>query len=91
MVANENNKPDFGLACLVLLVRFHGVAVEAEQVRHRLGSIAAVGVSEMLRRGLYGGCCPRNQSGHGKPQLGRPCRRTVYVDALPKETSGVGA
>jgi Peptidase C39 family len=49
MVANENDKPDSGLASLVLLIRFHGLAVEAEQVRHRLGSIAAVGVTEMLR------------------------------------------
>jgi subfamily B ATP-binding cassette protein HlyB/CyaB len=47
---NENDKPGSGLACLVLLIRFHGIAVEAEQVRHRLGSLAAVGVAEMLRR-----------------------------------------
>jgi hypothetical protein len=32
------------------VIRFHGIAVEAEQVRHRLGSSAAVGVAEMLRR-----------------------------------------
>jgi subfamily B ATP-binding cassette protein HlyB/CyaB len=49
MVANENDKPDSGLASLVLLIRFHGIAVEAEQVRHRLGGVAAVGVAEMLR------------------------------------------
>ncbi|MEW6642684.1 MAG: type I secretion system permease/ATPase [Pseudomonadota bacterium] len=45
-IANDN--PDSGLASLVLLLRFHGIAAEAEQIRHRLGG-AAVGASDMIR------------------------------------------
>nr|WP_316233846.1 type I secretion system permease/ATPase [Bradyrhizobium sp. SZCCHNPS2010] len=48
MPVNETNTPDSGLACLALLLRFHGVAVDPEQLRHRLGG-AAVGSSQMLR------------------------------------------
>jgi ATP-binding cassette, subfamily B, bacterial HlyB/CyaB len=39
---------DSGLSCLVLLLRFHGVAAEPEQIRHRLG-VEKVSVSDMLR------------------------------------------
>src|SRR6266567_5685380 len=42
------NTVDSGLSCLVLLLRFHGVAAEPEQIRHRLG-VQKVGVTEMLR------------------------------------------
>ncbi len=48
MPEDTDNKPDSGLACLVLLLRFNGVAVEAEQIGHRLGGVA-VGVPDMLR------------------------------------------
>ena len=40
--------PDPGLAALVMLLRFHGIGAEGEQIRHRLGT-AAVGIPEMLR------------------------------------------
>jgi subfamily B ATP-binding cassette protein HlyB/CyaB len=40
--------PDAGLAALVMLLRFHGIGAEGEQIRHRLGT-AAVGIPEMLR------------------------------------------
>lgn len=39
---------DSGLASLALLLRFHGVAADPEQIRHRLGG-ATVGTREMLR------------------------------------------
>jgi subfamily B ATP-binding cassette protein HlyB/CyaB len=37
-----------GSSCLVLLLRFHGIAVDPAQVSHRFGG-GAVGVTEMLR------------------------------------------
>ncbi len=47
-VATDNLAPaDSGLAALVLLLRFHGLSVDPEQIRHRLGD--AIGVPEMLR------------------------------------------
>ena len=36
-----------GLAALVLLLRFHGIGADPEQIRHRFG--ADIGVPEMLR------------------------------------------
>jgi subfamily B ATP-binding cassette protein HlyB/CyaB len=47
MPENVNENPDPGLACLVLLLRFNGIAAEPEQIRHRLGG-AVVSASEML-------------------------------------------
>jgi hypothetical protein len=49
----ENDKagaPDPGLAALVMLLRFHGVGADPEQIRHRYGG-TAIGVPEMLRCG----------------------------------------
>jgi subfamily B ATP-binding cassette protein HlyB/CyaB len=48
MPESANDHPDSGLACLVLLLRFNGVAAEAEQISHRLGG-AAVGMPEIVR------------------------------------------
>jgi subfamily B ATP-binding cassette protein HlyB/CyaB len=39
---------DGGLAALVMLLRFHGIGAEREQIRHRLG-VPRIGVMEMLR------------------------------------------
>jgi len=39
---------DSGLAALVMLLRFHGIAANPEQIRHQLG-MATVGIGEMLR------------------------------------------
>ncbi|KAA5597136.1 cysteine peptidase family C39 domain-containing protein [Blastochloris sulfoviridis] len=39
---------DSGLACLVLLLRVHGLAADPERIRHQLGG-AAVGEAEILR------------------------------------------
>ncbi len=39
---------DPGLAALVMLLRFHGIGADAEQIRHQLGT-DTVGVPEMLR------------------------------------------
>ncbi|MFG1343134.1 type I secretion system permease/ATPase [Xanthobacter autotrophicus] len=41
-------RPDSGLSALVLMLRFHGVAVEVEQLRHQIG-VPSVGSVEMLR------------------------------------------
>ena len=42
------NSTDPGLAVLVMLMRFQGVAAEPDQIAHRFGRIP-IGVSEMLR------------------------------------------
>src|SRR3954465_14684118 len=39
---------DAGLAALVMLLRFHGVGADPEQIRHQFGA-RAIGVTEMLR------------------------------------------
>ena len=39
--------PDSGLGCLVLLLRFNGVAAEPEQIGHRVGGVR-VGATQML-------------------------------------------
>src|SRR6202045_859958 len=39
---------DTGLASLVMLMRFQGVAAEPDQIRHRFGG-APIGLTEMLR------------------------------------------
>jgi ATP-binding cassette, subfamily B, bacterial HlyB/CyaB len=44
----EPPKVDQGLTALVLLLRFHGVAVDPEQIRHRFG-MAEFGFPEILR------------------------------------------
>ncbi len=41
-------KGDSALQCLVLLLRFHGIATDSEQLRHRFGG-AEIGVAEILR------------------------------------------
>ena len=47
-VTSENPTPgQSGLAALVLLMRFHGVGADPEQIRHRFGN--DIGVAEMLR------------------------------------------
>ncbi len=43
-----NPGADSGLAALVMLLRFHGIAANPEQIRHQLG-MATVGIGEMLR------------------------------------------
>jgi subfamily B ATP-binding cassette protein HlyB/CyaB len=49
MTSHEGSKfEDSGLACLVILLRIHGIAAEAEQIRHRMGT-KHVGITEMLR------------------------------------------
>lgn len=46
----QTDKPaaaESGLAALVLLLRFHGIGANPEQIKHRLGDV--IGVPEMLR------------------------------------------
>jgi ATP-binding cassette, subfamily B, bacterial HlyB/CyaB len=44
----EKTPNDPGLTCLVMLLRIHGIAAEAEQIRHRMGN-RPVQITEMLR------------------------------------------
>jgi ATP-binding cassette, subfamily B, bacterial HlyB/CyaB len=46
--AAAGNTLDSGLAALVLMLRFHGVAVEPAQISHQLAG-STVGVNEILR------------------------------------------
>jgi ATP-binding cassette, subfamily B, bacterial HlyB/CyaB len=46
---DEQAKGDTGLSELVMLLRFHGLPVDAEQLRHRFGTGAPIGIPEMLR------------------------------------------
>ncbi|TYO61520.1 type I secretion system permease/ATPase [Bradyrhizobium hipponense] len=39
--------PDQGLIALVMMLRFHGVAVDPERIRHQFGGV--IGIAEMLR------------------------------------------
>jgi len=50
-MSNETDhvKPiDPGLAALVVLLRFHGVGADPEQIRHQFGGVP-IGIPEMLR------------------------------------------
>jgi subfamily B ATP-binding cassette protein HlyB/CyaB len=40
--------PDTGLASLVMLLRFHGVAIDPQQLQHQFGGVS-IGSTEMLR------------------------------------------
>ena len=44
---NDRAAAESGLAALVLLLQFHGVGADTEQIRHRFGG--AIGVPEMIR------------------------------------------
>ena len=38
---------DHGLIALVMMLRFHGIAIDPERIRHQFG--ASIGISEILR------------------------------------------
>ena len=44
---DKQARSEFGLAALVLLLRFNGIGADPEQIRHRFGD--EIGVLEMLR------------------------------------------
>ena len=47
-IATDQTAPvESGLAALALLLQFHGIGADPEQIRHRFGD--AIGVPEMLR------------------------------------------
>ena len=48
MSLEDPGTADQGLAALVMLLRFHGIGADPEQIRHRFGG-APIGVAEMLR------------------------------------------
>jgi subfamily B ATP-binding cassette protein HlyB/CyaB len=45
---SQSNVLDQGLVVLVTMLRFHGIGVDPEQLRHRVGGVP-IGVSEMIR------------------------------------------
>jgi subfamily B ATP-binding cassette protein HlyB/CyaB len=47
-MGDAGNRSDTGLGSLTLLLRFHGIAADSEQISHRAGG-AAIGITEMLR------------------------------------------
>ena len=47
-ISDNPGSADQGLIVLTLLLQFHGIGVDPEQVRHRFGGLP-IGVSEMLR------------------------------------------
>src|SRR5260370_35290124 len=65
MPANlERVKPlDPGLASLVMLLRFHGIGADAEQIRHQFG-MASFGIPEMIRGAKELGLKARGISTH---------------------------
>jgi subfamily B ATP-binding cassette protein HlyB/CyaB len=44
----KSSSTDSGMAALLMLLRFHGIGADSDQIRHHLGG-AAVGIPEMLR------------------------------------------
>jgi len=48
MSPDSQQAPDAGLAALVMMMQFQGVAADAAQIRHRIGA-HAIGVPDMLR------------------------------------------
>jgi subfamily B ATP-binding cassette protein HlyB/CyaB len=48
MSSGSQQAPDAGLAALVMMMQFQGVAADAAQIRHRIGA-HAIGVPDMLR------------------------------------------
>jgi subfamily B ATP-binding cassette protein HlyB/CyaB len=46
--SGQTKATDPGLAALVMLLRFHGVGADGDQIRHQFGTVA-IGVPEMLR------------------------------------------
>ena len=64
-------KLDSGLGALVLLLRFHGVAAEADQLRHQLG-VAQVGTADMLRSARAFGLKARMVSSGWRKLSGTP-------------------
>jgi len=45
---SKTSSADLGLSALVMLLRFHGLGADPEQLRHRFGA-ATIGIPEMLR------------------------------------------
>ena len=45
---DKSRWPDPGLAAVLMLLRFHGIGADPEQIRHRFGR-ETIGIPEMLR------------------------------------------
>src|SRR5271169_1470433 len=63
MNAETPSMTDQGLACFVMLLRFHGIGADPAQIRHQFGG-TKIGIPEMLRcakeLGLKGRLCHSN-------------------------------
>src|SRR5947208_457063 len=71
---NENaSAPDQGLLALVMMLRFHGVGADPEQIRHQFAA-KAVGVAEMLR------CEGSGSEGSGREQQMGPAGEDADAD-----------
>ena len=83
---------DTGLAALIMLLRFHGVAADPEQVRHRLAADTAIGIADMLRYAKLCGLKARHRAstwsklgGTPLPALARQCDGTFFLLAKVDE------
>src|SRR5215813_9272640 len=54
-MVGQKGANDSGLAALVMLLHFHGVAADAEEIRHRIASGQTIGASDMLRHAKSNG------------------------------------
>src|SRR5262249_3180958 len=63
-MAEHAETGDTGLAGLVMLLRFHGIAADAEQIRYRFARAAAVDAADMLRCARAVGLKARRISSH---------------------------
>ena len=84
----SNTGSDTGLASLVLILRFHGIAIDPAQLAHKFGD-AAFGISEILR-------CAREFQLKARlvesdwERLGRTARRRGSIGVISVH-QGVGA
>jgi subfamily B ATP-binding cassette protein HlyB/CyaB len=72
---NENaGGIDQGLAALVMMLRYHGIAVDPEQIRHQFAAKKMIGVAEMLSCAKYLGVKARtaNSSWQRLPKTPMP-------------------
>jgi len=54
-ISSSSAPADAGLACLLLIARFHGVAVDARQLAHELALPGAAGPDDLVRAGRHVG------------------------------------
>ena len=75
MTTQADNEIDPGLSVLVMLLGFHGVGADPEQIRHRFGR-GTIGIPQMLRCAKELGLKARATPDH----LGTACQCAVAGD-----------